>query len=115
MSRKHRSVRHVLATVLTLSLVLSCALPTALAAKKAPSLSKTAVTLLVGQSTTLKVKNGSGKVTWKSSNAKVVTVKNGKLTAKKKGSANVTAKVAKKTLKCKVTVESPALRRPRPP
>ena len=109
MSRKHRSVRHMLATVLTLSLVLSCALPTALAAKKAPSLSKTAVTLLVGQSTTLKVKNGSGKVTWKSSNAKVVTVKNGKLTAKKKGSANVTAKVAKKTLKCKVTVESPAL------
>lgn len=48
----------------------------------------------------------SEKVTYKTSNKKVVTVsKSGKLTAKKAGSAVITVKSGKITKKCKVTVK----------
>ena len=69
-------------------------------------LNKKKVTLKVGKSVTLKVKGTKKKVTWKSSNTKVVTVsKKGKIKAKKKGTATIYAKVANKKLKCKVTVK----------
>lgn len=76
------------------------------AAKKKPKLNKKKVTLYVGKTAKLKVKNTKKKVKWSSSKKSVATVtKTGKVTAKKKGKATITAKVAKKKLKCTVTVK----------
>lgn len=82
---------------------------TADAAKKI-KISKTKLTLKVGQSKTLSVKNLSKKnkkkLKWSSSKKKVATVsKKGKVTAKKAGTAKITAKVGKKKYTCKVTVK----------
>ncbi len=86
-------------------------------AAKKPTLSKTKLTIKVGQSKKLSVKNYKKKVTWKTSKSSVVKLSSKKktsvkLTGKKKGSANVTCKVkvGKKnvTLKCKVKVKSSA-------
>ena len=70
----------------------------------APKLSKKKLTMCVGNKYTLKVKKGSGKVKWSSSDKSVASVKKGKVTAKKAGRATITAKVGKKKLTCKVTV-----------
>lgn len=76
------------------------------AAKKKPKLNKKKVTLYVGKTVRLKVKNAKKKVKWSSSKKSVATVsKTGKVKAKKKGKAVITAKVAKKKLKCTVTVK----------
>lgn len=77
------------------------------AAKKKTYLSKTSVTLYVGQSKTLKVKNTKKAVKWSSSKKKVATVSSkGKIVAKKKGTTTITAKVGKKKYKCKVVVKN---------
>lgn len=61
--------------------------------------------MFVGEKKQFKVYNNSSKITWKSSNKKVVSVdKDGKLTAKKKGSATITAKIKGKSYKYKITV-----------
>lgn len=72
------------------------------------SLNKTSVTIKKGSTLSLKatVKGSSQKVTWKSSNKKVATVKNGKVTAKKAGTVTITAKANGVTAKCKVTVKN---------
>lgn len=80
------------------------------AAKKKVYLSKTSVTLYVGQSKTLKVKNTKKAVKWSSSKKKVATVSGkGRIVAKKKGTTTITAKVGKKKYKCKVVVQNPKL------
>jgi hypothetical protein len=97
----------ILCTILVLSMLVALLPTTAKAAtKKEPSLSKTKVSLCVGQSTTLKVKNsGSSKVTWKSSNKKIATISSkGKLKGVKSGGCVITCKVGKKSIKCKVTI-----------
>ncbi|MCR5203183.1 MAG: Ig-like domain-containing protein [Lachnospiraceae bacterium] len=74
------------------------------AAKKA-SISKKKITLKVGKTKKLKVKNVK-KVTWKTSNKKVATVnKKGLVKAVKAGKATITAKTNKGKFKCKVTVK----------
>ena len=88
------------------------------AAKKAPKLNKSKLTLDEGATFKLKVvknKNKISKVTWKSTKAAVAKVsKKGLVTAKKAGNATIKAifkvKGAKKktTLKCKVTVNKKA-------
>lgn len=78
-----------------------------------PSLSKKAVTVQKGRSTTIKLKNAGKKVVWKSSNSKIVKVvkKKGKyrnvatIKGLKKGKATITAKLGKKSYKCRVTVK----------
>ncbi|MCH5251473.1 MAG: endo-1,4-beta-xylanase [Lachnospiraceae bacterium] len=82
------------------------------AAKKKPALSKKKLTLKVGQSKKLSVKNAGKKVKkkWKSKNKKIATVsKKGKVKAKKAGKTYVTCKFKYKgkkyTKKCKVTVK----------
>lgn len=72
-------------------------------------LSKTKVTLDKGKKLTLTLKKGkkkiTKKITWSTTNKKVVTVtKAGKITAKKKGTATIKVKYNKKTYSCKVTV-----------
>ena len=107
-------IRKSIATIVVIALTLTLAMPVTAeaAAKKAPKLNKSKVTLTITKKKTkptvqLKVKNTAGKkVKWTSSNKKVVTVsKKGKVTAKKKGSAVVKVKVGNRTLKCKVTVK----------
>ena len=78
----------------------------------APRISSSKLTMIKGQSRTLKItglKKGQ-KITWKSSNSKIVAVnKAGKLQAKAKGSATITGTVSKRKYTCKVTVQVPKL------
>lgn len=73
-------------------------------------------TLLKGKKAALKVTrnpiSATEKITWSSSNKKVVTVdKNGKITAKKAGTATITAKASNgKKASCKVTVPGVTLK-----
>lgn len=77
------------------------------AAKKKVSLTKTKLTLTIGKTYKLKLKNNKKKVKWTSSKKSVATVTSkGKVTAKKVGTATITAKVGKKKYKCKLTVKA---------
>ena len=99
-----RQMKKICATITALSLGMTLTPGYTQAAAK-PKLSKSKMTLSVGQSATLKVKGTTKKVTWSTSNKKVAKVtKKGKVTALKKGTANITAKVAGKKLICKLTV-----------
>lgn len=77
----------------------------------APRISSSKLTMIKGQSRTLKItglKKGQ-KITWKSSNSKIVTVnKAGKLFAKSAGNATVTAQVNGIRFVCKVKIQKKA-------
>lgn len=77
----------------------------------APRISSSKLTMIKGQSRTLKItglKKGQ-KITWKSSNSKIVTVnKAGKLQAKSAGNATVTAQVNGICFICKVKIQKKA-------
>ena len=78
----------------------------------APRISSSKLTMIKGQSRTLKITGlkKRQKITWKSSNSKIVAVnKAGKLQAKAKGSATITGTVSKRKYTCKVTVHAPKL------
>lgn len=114
MTEKTKATRKVfnktLAWVLAFVMMLSILPATQVNAATKPKLSKTKITMTVGQSKKLKVKGISKKrakcIKWKSSSKKVVTVtKTGKIKARKAGKATITAKVGKKKLKCKVVVK----------
>ena len=92
--------------ILTLALAISVF---STAAWATPRMSKTKLTLLKGQTYTLKVKKAEGTVNWSSKKKTIATVKNGKVKAKKKGTVYIIAKVDGARLKCKVTVEDPKL------
>ena len=105
-----RIFKQTFAWILALMMVFSIFPATQVNAATKPKLSKTKITMTVGQSKKLKVKGISKKrakrIKWKSSKKKVVTVtKTGKIKARKAGKAVITAKVGKKKLKCKVTVK----------
>ena len=75
----------------------------------APKLNKTAVTLKVGQTYQLKLSGTNQKITWKSSNSKIVTVnKAGRLSARSAGNATVTAQVNGIRFVCKVKIQKKA-------
>lgn len=98
-----------MAIVLSAALVLAGVQGSAAGAAKKPKISMSKLSLKVGQSKKLSVKNlskkQSKKVKWSSSAKKVAQVnKSGKVTAKSKGVAKVTAKVGKKKYTCRVTV-----------
>ena len=105
-----RIFKQTFAWILAVMMVFSIFPATQVNAATKPKLSKTKITMTVGQSKKLKVKGISKKrakrIKWKSSKKKVVTVtKTGKLKARKAGKAVITAKIGKKKLKCKVTVK----------
>ena len=79
-------------------------------AQAAVKISKTKVTLVKGQTVTLKITGTKEKVTWTSSKKNVATVSaKGVVKGKAKGVSAIVAKVGKKAYKCVVTVETPKL------
>lgn len=109
-----KRVKKVFSAVLVSALIISLiSFPEQAMAKskKTPKLNKTSITLTVGKSYKLKVKNGKA-VKFSTSNKKIVTVSSkGMVKAKKKGICKIKVKVKnyKKTLTCKVIVkEKPA-------
>lgn len=81
------------------------------AKKKTPKLSKSSLTLTVGQSKKLTVKNSKGSIKWKTGSKKIASVsKKGVVKALKAGKTVISATVKvsgkKKTLKCKLTVKA---------
>lgn len=97
-------------TIFMLTLVMSFSImPVQTDAAQRATLSKSKLTLYVGSTAKLKVKNNSRKVKWSSSRTSVATVtQKGKITAKRQGSCTITAKVASKKYTCKVTVKKKA-------
>lgn len=94
--------------VLTIGIIciLICGLLPKLGIRAADTgLSEKKKTIMVGESFTLTLKNASGKVTWKSSDKKVATVKKGVVTAVSEGKAKITAKNNGKKYTCKITVK----------
>lgn len=102
--------KKILCGTLAAAMVLTtAAIPASAAAK--PALNKTKLTMTVGDSAALKVKNAAKKekITWASKKKTVASVTSkGKVTAKKAGKTVVSAtlKKAGKTLKCNVTVKA---------
>ncbi|MCR5202132.1 MAG: aminotransferase class V-fold PLP-dependent enzyme [Lachnospiraceae bacterium] len=106
-----RRSKIVLSAFLCLSLLVGMVnAPASSEAKTKIKLSKTKLTLKVGESKTLKLKKGKKKIKvkkFKSSNSKVAKVtKKGKITAKKAGKATISVKYKGKKYKCKVTVKA---------
>ncbi|MCH5264767.1 MAG: Ig-like domain-containing protein [Lachnospiraceae bacterium] len=102
MSKFKKILVVLLAFVMTLSLM-----PVQAEAAKKVKLNKKTLSLKVGKSYTLKLKNAKSKnVKWSSSKKSVATVsQKGKVKAKKKGSCKITAKYENKKYVCKVTVK----------
>jgi len=103
--------RNLLKSILKLCLILSVCFIGAILTQETQveaakvKISTTNVKLEVGSTSQLKLTNAKGKVTWKSSNIKVVTVtKKGKITAKGAGEATVSAKFKNKSYTCNVIV-----------
>jgi hypothetical protein len=95
--------------LLLLFIMLLLALAFPVTSHAATKISAKSVTLIKGQSTTLKVTGTKSKATWSTSKKSVATVSEGKVTAKAKGTATITATVNKKKYSCKVTVETPSI------
>lgn len=104
MSRIKRLLVLMLTFVTTLSIM-----PVQADAAKQVKLNKSSLTLYVGSSSQLKVKNTNKKVKWSCSKSSVASVtQSGKVKAKKQGSCKVTAKVAGKSYVCSITVKKKA-------
>ena len=103
-----RSSKKFLCLILALGMACNVSSPLVVqAAKKKPKLNKKKLTLTVGQTAKLKVKNTKKKIKWSSSKKSVATItKKGKVKAKKAGKTTITAKFGKKKLKCIVTVKA---------
>lgn len=95
---------------LSMALAVSMMLPAPMQAAKVLKLSKKSVSLCIGDSTKMQMKNTKKSVTWKSNNKKIAAVtQKGKIKAKKSGSTKIVAKIGKKKYKCKVTVKKQKL------
>ena len=98
-------MRKKLSLVLILVLVVTLVCPPAQTSAASASLNKTKVTLEVGATIKLKVKNNSETVTWKSSKVSVAKVSSaGLVTAKNEGTATITASFGSEKLTCLITV-----------
>lgn len=75
------------------------------------TLSKTELTMQVGESMTLKATTdpAGGEITWTSSDAKIVSVSKGTVVANAEGSAIITASCGDKSATCNITVTNEAL------
>lgn len=102
------SFRRVFVVMLTFVMSIS-QISTQMDASQKVKLNKMSLTLYVGVSSQLKLKNTNKKVKWSCSKSSVATVtQSGRVKAKKQGSCKVTAKVAGKNYVCRVTVKKKA-------
>lgn len=91
----------------SLSLVLSMCLPHVPAQAAKIQLSKSKLTIYVGDTYTLKLKGTKAKVKWSSNKSSIASVSSkGKISAKTSGYAVITAKAGAKKYKCKLTVKT---------
>lgn len=99
--------KKTICTVLCIIMLLGVVAAAPLSADAAaPKLNKKKISIRVGKTYKLKLKNAvSYRVSWKSSKSSVASVYSGKVTAKKKGTAKITAKYNGKKYVCKVTVK----------
>ncbi len=111
-TKKSKAAKWLAALLITAMIGTLCAPAEHGMAAKKPRLSKKSVTLTIGQSQKIKVKNVTKKtkITWKSKNKKIAAVsKTGKIKAKKKGKTYITSRFRyrgkKYILKCRVTVQ----------
>lgn len=111
-----RTIKRILGVflfALTLVLVAPSILPVngnVYTVEAATKINKKKVTLIKGQTTTLKISGTKKKVKWSSNKKSIASVSSkGKVTAKKKGEATITAKIGKKKYTCKVFVQDPKL------
>lgn len=101
-----RIFKRLINSIIIVVMLCAMVMPISVSAKEV-HLNYKSVSLTVGQSKTLKVIGGKGKVKWSSSKKSVVAVNGkGKITGKKEGTAVIKAKIKSKTYKCKVTVKS---------
>lgn len=109
-----KKIKKGFALLLVFVMAVSVIPQSALAAKKKVKLSKKAVTVAVGESVKIQLKNNKKKVKWSiTSGKKNVTLRKKKKTGviikgKKAGKAKVQAKIGKKKYVCKVTVKKAA-------
>lgn len=103
---KGKAGRKFLSWMLVLLLIgSSMSYSTEAKAAKKVKLNKKTVSLRVGKTVKLKLKNNKKKIKWSSSKKKIAKVsKKGVVKALKKGKTKITAKVGKKKYVCKVTV-----------
>lgn len=119
--------KNIVSVVLVLAMVIAsivCVAPkTVEAASAKRKINKTAVSVDIGKTYTLKIlkwrkmefyddmiwaTDNDVSVKWSTSNKKIATVSSkGKVTGKKAGTCTVTAKVGSKSFKCKITVKRP--------
>lgn len=98
-------VKNLLVTMLTFLMVISLIPVQSDAAQKA-KLNRKSLTLTVGKSSQLKIKNTTKKVKWSSSNGSIASVtQQGRVKAKKQGNCSVSAKVGGKKYICRITVK----------
>ena len=112
-----KNTKKLTAVLLSLSMIVSSAVltnPTDASAAEKVALSTKKLTVKVGQSRKLKLKNNEKKVKWVvTSGKKNITLKNKKKTGitvvgKREGTAKIQAKVGKRKYSCKVTVKARA-------
>lgn len=102
--KKEKLMRFVMLFLFGVLFVAALGANDAKAAKKVKLSAKTKE-VRVGETVSLKLKNAKGKVTWKSSDKKIATVKNGVITPVSEGTVKITAKNNGKKYTCKVTVK----------
>ena len=95
-------------TVVVAAVMSFAAFCTEAAAVNAPKLTKTSLTLAVGDKYQIYVNNAIDTIKWSSSNSKTASVSKGLVTAKKAGTVTITAKHGSVSLKCRVTVKANA-------
>lgn len=107
--KKYRKVIALLLALATVSdTVPVITNPVTVEAASSIKLSKTKLTMGLGDIYTLKLAGAKNPV-WKSSNSKIAVVKNGKVIAKKTGKATITATYKGKSYKCTVLVKAPKI------
>lgn len=107
--KKYRKVIALLLALATVSdAVPVITSPVTVEAASSIKLSKTKLTMGLGDTYTLKLAGAKNPI-WKSSNSKIAVVKNGKVIAKKTGKATIIATYKGKSYKCTVLVKSPKI------
>ena len=107
--KKYRKVIALLLALATVSdAVPVITNPITVEAASAIKLSKSKLTMGLGDIYTLKLAGAKNPV-WKSSNGKIAVVKNGKVIAKKTGKVTITATYKGKSYKCTVLVKAPKI------